>query len=237
MQTVRKNIIFSALVGQEDPGYPLDYFIPELLQPDTSEPTSALPYFFHAGETDEVGCGPDQNLFDAVLLNTSRIGHGFGLSRHPELRQAIAKKVRLAAVLLQFCGLLHCRWPLNRPYYCATIRCQGIAVEVCPLSNQVLMLVDDLRNHPGPTLWVAEGVMPLTVSPDDPAFWGAVGVSYDWFQFAVASGNETGLGMLKQLAINSWVHSALNATEVADGLAEWEVRWSAWVERVARLQP
>ncbi len=39
------------LVGQEDPGYPLKYFLDELLYPSQQNPPIDLPYFFHAGET------------------------------------------------------------------------------------------------------------------------------------------------------------------------------------------
>ena len=37
------------LVGQEDPGHPLIYFVDELLEPTING--QDLPYFFHAGET------------------------------------------------------------------------------------------------------------------------------------------------------------------------------------------
>ena len=39
------------LVGEEDTGYPLFYYINELLIP--SQTNRSLPYFFHAGETGE----------------------------------------------------------------------------------------------------------------------------------------------------------------------------------------
>lgn len=58
--------------------------------------------FIHA---DLEGTEVDQNILDALLLNTSRIGHGFALSRHP-LAKVLSRK-------------------------------RGVAVEVCPISNQV----------------------------------------------------------------------------------------------------
>ena len=40
------------LVGQEDPGEPLLYYLDPLLYPQQQNPPVNLPFFFHAGETD-----------------------------------------------------------------------------------------------------------------------------------------------------------------------------------------
>jgi len=59
------------LVGQEDKGKPLSEFTNKL-----NAINPAIQYFFHAGETKWNGVSTDLNLFDAILLNAKRIGHG-----------------------------------------------------------------------------------------------------------------------------------------------------------------
>ena len=154
------------LVGQEDLGPPLRDFLGQLV----ASAGSGVKYFFHAGETDWLGTDVDENLVDAVLLNTTRIGHGFAISKHPAVMEMAKTK--------------------------------GIPVEVCPISNQVLALVADLRNHPASGLFT-DG-FPLVVSSDDPASWEAVGLSSDFYMaFVGLSGRRSDLKTLKQLAINS----------------------------------
>ncbi|CUS15105.1 unnamed protein product [Tuber aestivum] len=75
------------LVGQEDLGRTHLEMLPELLwfKEYCKQQHVDLPFFFHAGETLGDGNGTDGNLFDAILLGTKRIGHGFSLHRHPHL--------------------------------------------------------------------------------------------------------------------------------------------------------
>lgn len=62
-------------------------------------------FVFPQRHEDLEGTEVDQNMLDALLFNTSRIGHGFALPRHP-LAKDLSRK-------------------------------RGVAVEVCPISNQV----------------------------------------------------------------------------------------------------
>ena len=57
------------------------------------------------GFSDWEGTHVDLNLVDAVLLNTTRIGHGFAITKHPQVMKQVLEK--------------------------------DIAIEVCPISNQV----------------------------------------------------------------------------------------------------
>lgn len=82
------------LVGHEDNGKTLYDYLPQLLgmRKRLKELEIDLPFCFHAGETLGDGDSIDDNLFDALLLGSKRIGHGFSLSRHPTLVEAVRQK-------------------------------------------------------------------------------------------------------------------------------------------------
>lgn len=75
------------LVGQEDLGRPLSDLVSEIFwfRKHCAENGVDIPLFFHAGETVATGGPTDDNLYDAILMGTRRIGHGFSLFKHPLL--------------------------------------------------------------------------------------------------------------------------------------------------------
>lgn len=81
-------------VGQEDLGRPLTDLTPELFwfKKRCAEEGVEIPFFFHAGETLGDGDEADQNLYDAILLGTRRIGHAFSLFKHPLLIDMVKQK-------------------------------------------------------------------------------------------------------------------------------------------------
>ncbi|KAF2868718.1 hypothetical protein BDV95DRAFT_579166 [Massariosphaeria phaeospora] len=89
------------LVGQEDLGRPLQDLAPELFffKKKCAEAGVDIPFFFHAGETLGDGDSVDENLFDAILLGTRRIGHGFSLYKHPLLIDMVKEK----KILIESC--------------------------------------------------------------------------------------------------------------------------------------
>ncbi|EGX54335.1 hypothetical protein AOL_s00004g368 [Orbilia oligospora ATCC 24927] len=82
------------LVGQEDLGRPLVDLIPELKYFETlcAQEGVTIPFFLHAGEVNSDGDVHDENLFDAILLGTKRIGHGFSMYKHPLLLEEVKER-------------------------------------------------------------------------------------------------------------------------------------------------
>ncbi|XP_039752503.1 adenosine deaminase 2-like [Pararge aegeria] len=185
------------LVGQEDLGKPLLDFLPIL-----SEAKKDMNFYFHGGETNWFGTVSDENLVDAILLGSKRIGHGYALIKHPSLM--------------------------------AAVRNRDIAIEVNVVSNVVLSLVCDVRNHPLAT-YLALG-MPIVISSDDPGAWGADPLSTDYYiAFVGIASKKADLRMLKQLVINSIRYSALDNKDKLDMFRQLYRNWNVFVKDIIRL--
>ncbi|KAJ7927540.1 hypothetical protein B0H13DRAFT_2229261 [Mycena leptocephala] len=71
-----------------------------------------IPLILHAGETCGDGTHADMNLYDAILLGSQRIGHGFSLVKHPKLMEACKEKGILIEVCLYPPHIVHAHAPL-----------------------------------------------------------------------------------------------------------------------------
>ncbi|KAI0700006.1 Metallo-dependent hydrolase [Cytidiella melzeri] len=185
------------LVGHEDSLRPLIDYIEPLTKFVSRQQQLGIeiPFIFHAGETLGDGTAADMNLYDAILLGTKRIGHGFSLIKHPRLIEICKEK--------------------------------QIAVEVCPISNEILRLTSSMPMHPLPAL-MNHGV-PVSLCSDDPAVFGNMGLSFDFFQVLVAS-EVSGLLTMKALARNSFKCSSLSQEDKESALLAWDRRWQKFVE-------
>ena len=137
------------------------------------------------------------NIIDALLLNTTRIGHGYSITKHPQALKLLKEK--------------------------------DIPIEVCPISNQVLGLVNDLRNHPASHL-ILQGY-PIVIASDDVASWGAHGLSDDFYEaFMGMSARNSDLKLLKKLVWNSIKYSALDKQRKEKCQRIVEKKWDAFLE-------
>ncbi|OAP56166.1 hypothetical protein AYL99_09345 [Fonsecaea erecta] len=90
-------------VAQEDQGRTLKHLTPLIFwfKKKCAEAGVDLPFFFHAGECLGDGDSTDNNLFDALLLGTRRIGHGYSLYKHPLLIDMVKEK----KILVESCPI------------------------------------------------------------------------------------------------------------------------------------
>ncbi|KAJ1303106.1 hypothetical protein OPQ81_011307 [Rhizoctonia solani] len=110
---------------------------------------------------------------------------------------------------------------------------RGVAVEVCPVSNEILGFTSPIH-HPITAL-MNHGV-PVVLCPDNPATYGYAGLSFDFFQVIVGS-TASNLLTLKQLAKHSLEYSSLNTEDKKEAQELWEKRWTAFVDRIVSGNP
>ena len=68
-----------------------EYLVPVI---ETRQVLLKIIEFPLTGESDWQGSPTDLNIIDALLLNTTRMGHGYAMAKHPEAKKlAIAKNI------------------------------------------------------------------------------------------------------------------------------------------------
>ncbi|KAK4873085.1 hypothetical protein RN001_015114 [Aquatica leii] len=135
------------------------------------------------------------------------------------------------AILLGTKRIGHAYAVTKHPLVVEIVKERQIAIEVCPISNQVLLLVSDMRNHPAATL-IANG-FPIVISYDDPTLWNGKALSYDFYMaFMGIAGKEADLRLIKQLALNSLLFSSLPADQKQVLISDWETDWTSFVDNV-----
>lgn len=132
-------------------------------------------------------------------MGSKRIGHGYGLLKHPKVIEAV--------------------------------KANNIAIEVNPISNQVLKLVDDYRNHPAAVFSALN--IPFVISSDDPSFWEVTPLSHDFYMaFLGITSRHADLRVLKKFAQNSIKYSSLNETEKEEAFTKWQKKWDYFIDRL-----
>lgn len=124
---------------------------------------------------------------------------------------------------------------VKHPKVLEEIKKRDICVEINPISNQVLKLVDDYRNHPGAILFSDN--YPVVVSCDDPSFWEATPLTHDfYFAFMGMASAHADLRFLKKLALNSIKYSSLTEIEKLEAMKKWQFAWNEFLEYILSTQ-
>ncbi|KAH7113860.1 hypothetical protein B0J11DRAFT_141912 [Dendryphion nanum] len=194
------------LVGAEDRPNNIGFYYEELVafQQTCIKKKLDIPFLFHAGETLlDTGGSKDpskSNLYDAVLLNSKRIGHGFSLMKHPHLIEKFKR----------------------------TDKQPGICIELCPISNELLHLCRNVKEHPFPEL-LAAGI-PCTVNSDNPSLFSN-SMSHEFYQIMVGAPTIS-IHSWKQLALWSLEYSCLSEVQKQDAREKYLKTWEVFCQQV-----
>ncbi|KAL4472248.1 hypothetical protein ABPG72_013881 [Tetrahymena utriculariae] len=109
-------------------------------------------------------------------------------------------------------------------YLLEKIKNEEICLEICPVSNQILKYIDDIRLHPIKT-FINYGVK-VSINSDDPGLFGYNGVSMDFF--FVSIGTQLDYKDLKLCVYNSIQYSFLSVQQKRIAWQELEKKFQIW---------
>eukprot|EP00997_Jenningsia_sp_PLL12_P009918 NODE_699_length_1501_cov_91.829890_g577_i0.p1 GENE.NODE_699_length_1501_cov_91.829890_g577_i0~~NODE_699_length_1501_cov_91.829890_g577_i0.p1 ORF type:complete len:188 (-),score=41.06 NODE_699_length_1501_cov_91.829890_g577_i0:40-603(-) len=103
---------------------------------------------------------------------------------------------------------------------------KDICLECCPVSNRLLGYTPDLRNHP--VRFMLNRGLQISVSSDDPCFFGYDGVTLDYLMLVLAW--ELDMRDLKKLSLNGIDYASIDDTrkeELKNG--SFKAAWDAFI--------
>ncbi|KAJ8711077.1 hypothetical protein PYW07_008319 [Mythimna separata] len=119
----------------------------------------------------------------------------------------------------------------KHPLLMEEVKKRKIGLEVNVVSNSVLKLVQDPRNHPLST-YLSQN-MPVLLSSDDPGVWEALPMSHDFYvTFVAVASRHADLKLLKQLALNSLYYSSY--PEKHKLVHAFEIRWAKFIDKIVK---
>lgn len=116
----------------------------------------------------------------------------------------------------------------NFPGLTERVKKDGICLEICPISNQMLRYIKDLRIHPIYE-FLARGIQ-CVICSDDPQIFETAGTYYDLWE--VYHGTSINLADLKKLIKNSYLYSAMNDNEKNEKIEAWKSKWNRFIDDV-----
>ena len=119
---------------------------------------------------------------------------------------------------------------IKHPYLMTVLKQRRIAVEACPISNQLLGYIADLRNHPAQS-YIRYGI-PVVMGSDDPGTFGYDNFTVDWYMAYLGWGLD--LADLKLLGINALNYSAMNQAEKDAALQKYSKSWGDYISKMKK---
>ena len=199
--------ISKKLKDESDPENPRDFIIGLDLvnEEDSSKPLSEYADYFLSDEVQDCGmqlflhCGESLRSDNSSVIDAYLLG---------------SARVGHALNLYRFPKLME-KYSVD-----------GIAVEVCPMSNYRLGYVDDLRLHPA--LTYLRNDIPVVICSDDGLFMSESPLVDDFFAAIMCW--DLSLGDIKALCRNSITYSGLPDDEKDSLMRAWEAQWAEFIK-------
>ncbi|KAF2198465.1 cat eye syndrome critical region protein 1 [Delitschia confertaspora ATCC 74209] len=193
------------LVGAEDRANHIGFYYDELVSfQKTCEALNLdIPFLFHAGET---------------LLDT-------GGSKDPKNSNLYD------AALLNCKRIGHGFSLMKHPELIKKFKEKDICIELCPISNELLHLCRNIKEHPFPQL-LAAGI-PCSLNSDNPSLFSN-SMSHEFYQVMVGSPAMTIHGW-KQLALWSLKYSCLSKQEKTRAESIFMKEWEGFCAEVVTI--
>ncbi|XP_034827620.1 adenosine deaminase 2-like [Maniola hyperantus] len=118
---------------------------------------------------------------------------------------------------------------IKHPLLMEEVKKRNIALEVNVISNAVLELVSDIRNHPLASFLAFN--LPVVLSSDDPGVWESEPLTHDFYvTFVGVASRRADLRLLKKLALNSLYYNEYSNKDKI--VHEFEIRWTKFIEEI-----
>lgn len=160
-----------------------------------------IDFYLHDGEST---WSSNSNVIDACIASRYRIGHGFNLINHPAVTDTLT-------------------------FGCYGSQAYFPILEICPVSNQLLMYYPDLRCHPALAL-MRQGVQ-CVICSDDPQMFGNGGLSYDFWMAYMGFGID--LLDIKRLVFNAHFAKSNYQKTTADEV--FKRQWDDFVDQALNI--
>lgn len=120
---------------------------------------------------------------------------------------------------------------VKHPHLLKLIKDNDIAIEMNPISGQVLRFFQDYRNHPCAILFSDN--YPIVISSDNFADWRTSPLSHDFYiAFLGIAARWQDLRLLKKLSLNSIKYSAMSESEKTIAMVKWTVEWDKFIDGI-----
>lgn len=197
---------------------------------DESDPQNKKPFIVGLNLLAEEDLSRDLEHYVDIMADTKKQMPSFKIALHAGESMLLPNDDVVDAYLLKANRLGHAINLYRYPKVIEAMKKDKVSISLCPVSNNVLGYVYDLRMHPG-LEYMRRGVS-VHLASDDPLKEEHEGLVDDFFMATVSW--NLNLADIKMLAKNSLTNSFLTKKEKQAAVAAWEKQWDMYVDTALR---